>query len=231
MRRIRCSIANLLRIVLFTGIALAALRSGSPLWGSLLFTSAVAAMLVAVVAAVHRRDERRAFWLGFALFGWGYLLLCLVPEARSQLATTALLDFLHARVFGRSEPALFAWSWSGNAINNQITFSTAGIQPPDPEPFKIQDLLLRHAPFSPDGAPTPYYVPSTPDVSQLPSAETWLLTRSPATPASLMVPSATGLESFQRIGHALFSLVFALLGAILARRLDLTSRAPVTREP
>ena len=233
MRRIRCSIANLLLVVLFTGIALAALRSGSALWGSLLFTAAVAALLVAVVGAVYCRDQRRAFWLGFALFGWGYLLLGLVPEARSQLATTALLDVLHARVFGRSEPAQFTWSWSGrvNTINNPAPFSIPGTQPPDTEPFKIQDLFLRHSPFSPGGAGMPYNIPSTPDVYQLPSEETWLNVYPPTTTGNLMMPSAAGLESFQRIGHSLFSLVFAMLGGVLAQRVAFTSRSPESREP
>jgi hypothetical protein len=39
----------------------------------LLVTQAILA--VAVLAVVYRTQERRAFWLGFALFGWGYMAL------------------------------------------------------------------------------------------------------------------------------------------------------------
>ena len=29
-------------------------------------------LAVAVLGVVYRREERRAWWLGFALFGWGF---------------------------------------------------------------------------------------------------------------------------------------------------------------
>jgi len=34
------------------------------------------ALIAAVVLAIYRSGDRRAFWLGFAIFGWSYLLLC-----------------------------------------------------------------------------------------------------------------------------------------------------------
>jgi len=33
-------------------------------------------LFTAVVAAIYRKAETRAFWLGFFLFGWGFYVLC-----------------------------------------------------------------------------------------------------------------------------------------------------------
>src|SRR5947209_17145593 len=111
MRRSHVSIAHLLLVVLFCGVALAALRSPSTAWASALFTLATGALLVAPLGIIYRRGRRQAFCVGFALFGWGYFLLSLVPEARAQLGTTTLLGALHARLHahgGRGSPVFFS---------------------------------------------------------------------------------------------------------------------------
>lgn len=102
MSRLHFSLGTLLLAVLSAGVAFAALRSPSDTWASALFTLAVALLLVATLRAVHRRDHIRAYWLGFALFGWAYLILSLVPETTPRLATTGLLDALFARVHGHT---------------------------------------------------------------------------------------------------------------------------------
>src|SRR5262249_29134977 len=57
---------------------------------------------LAVLGVAYRRGRTRAGWLGFALFGGGYLALTLGPWAvdaiRPQLATSQLLDALHAKL-------------------------------------------------------------------------------------------------------------------------------------
>ena len=47
-------------------------------------------------------EARRAFWIGFALFGWSYLGLSLVPSIESRLMTTKALAYLDSKVPGRS---------------------------------------------------------------------------------------------------------------------------------
>ena len=39
---------------------------------SLIYTFCVSAILLAVVGALFVRGQRRLFWVGFAVFGWGY---------------------------------------------------------------------------------------------------------------------------------------------------------------
>ena len=55
-------------------------------------------LLVSILLAVHRTEKRRAFWLGFALFGAAYLGLSLVPPIESRLITTKALAFIDSKV-------------------------------------------------------------------------------------------------------------------------------------
>jgi WD40 repeat protein len=101
MRRIRFNIANLLVFVLILGIGFAALRESSELWDSGLFTLTLGALLLSILFAIHRAESRRAFWMGFALCGSGYLALSLIPSIESRLMTTKGLAYLDSKVPGR----------------------------------------------------------------------------------------------------------------------------------
>lgn len=103
MRHIRFSIANLLVVVLFVAVGFAALRESSDLWESVVFTLALAALLASILLAVHRTESRRAFWLGFALFGWITLGLSLIPSIESRLLSTKALAYLDSKVPGRPQ--------------------------------------------------------------------------------------------------------------------------------
>jgi hypothetical protein len=96
--RLRFSIASLLFLVLFLGVSLAALREANDLWDSAVFTATLAILLVAVLLAVHRAKRARAFWLGFAVFGWVYLVAGLVPAIESRLPSSKVLAWLDAKV-------------------------------------------------------------------------------------------------------------------------------------
>jgi hypothetical protein len=101
MRRIRFRIANLLVLVLFLAVGLAALRAATEPWDKALFGGTFVLLLVSVLLAVHRPGRARAFWLGFALFGWAYLVASLVPSVEARLPTTRALAYLDAKVPGR----------------------------------------------------------------------------------------------------------------------------------
>jgi len=88
MKHIRFSIASLLLVVLFVAVGFAALRESNETWNSGDFTLTLAALLISILLAIHRTESRRAFWIGFALFGWIYLGLSLVPSIEYRLLTT-----------------------------------------------------------------------------------------------------------------------------------------------
>ena len=102
MKHIRFSIASLLVVVLFVAVGFAALEESSDLWESGVFTLTLAALLISILLAVHRTESRRAFWIGFALFGWIYLGLSLVPSIESRLITTKAFAYLDSKLADRS---------------------------------------------------------------------------------------------------------------------------------
>ena len=105
MGKFRVSVTGLMAVVALFGLEFAALRAGSRLWFSAIYSLTALLLLFAVIAAKYRRGDARAFWFGFAVFGWGYLLLALGPwssphtedsedgpRPRAVLLTTQLID-------------------------------------------------------------------------------------------------------------------------------------------
>ena len=135
IRKLRFNIASLLGVILVLGVGFAALRESSELWESGVFTLTLAALLMSILLAVHRGESRRAFWIGFALCGWIYLGLSLVPSIEPRLITTKALAYLDSIVPGRS-PAGYtiqlagSGSGSGSPSNQvqSIAFTAVGNQ-------------------------------------------------------------------------------------------------------
>jgi hypothetical protein len=98
MRRFRFHLDSLVIVVLVIGVSLAALRESNEAWDSGVFTLVLAVLLASVLLAVHRTEERRAYWLGFALFGAAYLGLTLIPAIESRFITTKALAYIDSKV-------------------------------------------------------------------------------------------------------------------------------------
>jgi hypothetical protein len=108
--------------VALVAVGVAALRSPTALWASLVVLLALGAICGVTVCAILRRGPARGAWLGFAVFGWAYFLLTLSPwggeyglgPARFLTrASTALLqqidpDLVEMPVAGVEEFAVFA---------------------------------------------------------------------------------------------------------------------------
>ena len=101
----RFSIRTLMAFIVASAVGLAALRNANDLWAGMMLLFALASVGVAVLGASHMSGQERAWWMGFAVFGGGYLVAALCP-VRSELATTHLMEYLQARVVG-SEIATF----------------------------------------------------------------------------------------------------------------------------
>jgi hypothetical protein len=97
----RFSIATLIVVVLLCGVAVAALKQASDVWVGVLLAITLLLLGIALLGALQRKGASRAFWQGFAIFGWGYLVLTMGPWFREQvgarLVTFQLLDYLHAK--------------------------------------------------------------------------------------------------------------------------------------
>jgi hypothetical protein len=66
-------------IVLYLGFGFAALRNADEFWASATFTLAIMSIALAPVGAFARSGRARMPWVGFAVFGWTYLLIVHLP--------------------------------------------------------------------------------------------------------------------------------------------------------
>jgi hypothetical protein len=98
MRRFRFHLGSLVIVVLLMGIGFAALRESNEIWDNSIFSITLGVLSISILLAIHRTEKRRAFWLGFALFGSAYLGLSLVPSIESRLITTEVLTFLDSKM-------------------------------------------------------------------------------------------------------------------------------------
>ena len=94
MKPPRFTIGNLLVLVLVLAVGFAAWKRATPALEGAVFGSVLIVLLTSILLAVHRRGSNRAAWLGFALFGWSYLVLVQIPAVSARLPTTWGLAYL-----------------------------------------------------------------------------------------------------------------------------------------
>jgi hypothetical protein len=214
MRIPRFSISTLLVVIAILGVAMAALRSPSYLWANVTFTVALLAVLAAIACAIVGRGARRAYWLGFSLFGGTYLVICSAPGLHDsvcpRLATETLLDFIYppmAPAEFTPPPAAVPLAYS------PPSFPTVPVPPPAPAPGAQPQ----------PAAPTAfvYYTINTGITMPTQPATRWVAWTRPD--RSNGVGSVVGTvplvssEAFRQIGHSLFALLLATLGAAFSR--------------
>ena len=93
----RFALKHLLLATTLIAICAVALSTGTWFWTRVLFTLALAVNLGAVVAVLLLRGRQRAFWIGFAVFGWVYWLIVNYPLLRiaeHQLFASEIADML-----------------------------------------------------------------------------------------------------------------------------------------
>lgn len=105
MFRTRVSIAGLMWAVFLSAIGLAALKSGSDAWSGTIFLLTCGTLALGVVGIACDVPEARRWWVGFTVFGLGYLFLAfgfrLARLELPPLATDQLIWWLG----GALEPA------------------------------------------------------------------------------------------------------------------------------
>ena len=204
MRHIRFTISSLLIAVLFAGFGFAALRESNETWESSIFSITLVMLSISILLAVHRIEKRRAFWLGFALFGSAYLALSFVPSIESKLITTKALHFLDSKVT-RSIPArpvsfdpYEAASWDLVFVND---LESSAIFRNNGNGGWIKDVTSA-AGSNP---------PSFPNIVA----------------GSSLAGSSSTTENFVKIGHSLLAVIVASLGGYISRYLYTKNREAV----
>lgn len=97
--RLRYSLRAGMGLVLFAAVGFAALRFPSATSASLMFSATVLALGIATLGALLLTGRRRAFCMGAAVFGGGYLALAF-GDSRDLLATTPILGKLDVLLGG-----------------------------------------------------------------------------------------------------------------------------------
>lgn len=226
----RFSIGTLMMVVLVCGVAIAALHRASDTWAGVLLSLTMFLLGVAVIGAVYRQNATRAWWFGFALFGWGYLTLSSAPwfadQIRPRLPTTELLTYLHGKL--NPDPNI-----SANAImltgvstpaagNSSYTIQLAPTMSAGNASVKASQVVVAgpSAPPPPSGAAMGAGGPNagsmTPAAPTQPVLATYVFT----------LLNGGNLEQFQRVGHDLFTLLAALVGGLTARWFYRSGREP-----
>jgi hypothetical protein len=203
MKRPRFSIAALMVAIVILSLGLAALRYPNKLWESFYYSIPLAVLVFALLGVLFHRGLSRAFWGGFALSGWFYMLLNFGPwfadSFSPYLFTTACLDLIYPHV---AAPEQAAMAVEGARLPNMFGLAGAfggggfggGVVANDPWKFWTEI----------DNAASGFNV-----------ANNFQVDRS---------------RPFQMIGHALFALLFAYLGGIAARRFARLGARPVAPE-
>jgi len=109
MRRPRITIAHLVLVVLIAGLALAAVRSGSPAWAGAMLSVTFFVMTCSLLGAALERGMPRVYWSGFAALGWTYLFLTHAPWLNERVGVTLLapnlFESLHEVLRSTAQPA------------------------------------------------------------------------------------------------------------------------------
>ena len=207
MRRFQFSLRALLGATVFVAVACSTLLYASDTIASVVFTVTAVVLLAAVLAALFRRGTSRAFWVGFAIFGWGYLWLAHWPEPG------------WAGLPATSRPGWHLQEHEGLATTNLLSFTYHALLPLVRTPPPPSGVWAPRPLYS---APAGSYPPSTaigPGGSAAPLP--------PVAPAVPVMPAPTpfsypSLSSFMRVGHSLWAWLFAIFGGLLAPYLSAT---------
>jgi hypothetical protein len=186
MRRI--SIRTLMAFILVSAVGLAALRNADEVWAGMMLLLAMVAVGVAILGATLMRGRERAWWLGFAVFGGGYLVAALCP-VRSDLATTRLLHYVIAQ--SSLQPVIVARTPARNFRMIDGRYDKAALDS-----------------FARDSGPG---IPLI-DVKD----DKVIVLQEPPTRWRGILPGTANRDAFVHAGHSVFSLLAGLVGGTLA---------------
>ena len=187
MRGFHFSLRWLFGVVSFLAVGCGLLIYASPFLSKLTFTAAIVILLAAILSAVYQAGNHRAFWTGFAAFGFAYLwLTCGLWQSpdgstplRERLVTNDLLVRCHEVLPSRQ---------------TSVTLTSA-VGAPVPAIY----------------AGTVFYDQTgnvAPGIT-MPPGSTIMTTAT--------VTTSVDRTDFLTTGHSLVAIVFALLGGVIAR--------------
>ena len=89
----RFSLKSLLGAVTVVALSLASLLQPWRSWcPSLMLTGLLSLMLLSIPCSIFARERVRAFYVGFAIVGWGYFLLAYAPRIETNIGRQLLAN-------------------------------------------------------------------------------------------------------------------------------------------
>jgi hypothetical protein len=213
----RFSIAKLMGFVGVIALGIAALRAASDLWVGIVVLVTAALLGFAMIGIAYRREGKRAWWFGFALFGWGYWVMAAGPwfakEIGARLPTSQFLMFLHSKVQPQTQAGYADLSLSLTGQSGLMTSSGTMMLQPGIPGGPGSGLI----PGMAGGASAPLTFTTTPGANTAPQPGSFVV--------NFLFATSGNQDHFLRIGHCLFSLIAAFLGGLIAMRME-KSRCP-----
>ena len=196
----RFSLGRLLAGVTFVAFGCAALANATPLCSAVVATLTVATLFYAVLAAVYRVADSRAFWLGMSIVGWGYFLLVAFLSSGIPFGDAAELPF----------------------VTSKLLYALAEALPQDrPENIPAWIPASAQATLASGATPASFeiYTADNPPPANL---------TIPGGLVPTSLSSAPDFQEFYGIGECLWSLLLGSIGGLVARHLYATRerRAP-----
>jgi hypothetical protein len=210
MRRFRFHIGSIVILIVLFAVCLAALRESNQIWDSSVFSITLGTLFMSILLTIYRLGPKRAFWLGFALAGWTYLGLTLVPSIESRLITNKALVYLDSKV-PRSLMARLGY-FEGTDFDNDGTTDLYVVN------SQAHALVVDKANGAIAGS-TPITGPNS--ANNRASGNGWLFLLNSV--GRWMRGPVGSPENFVRIGHSLLALVVAVIGGQVSRHLHATN--------
>jgi hypothetical protein len=136
MAHLRISVGRMMILLLGLGLIMASLRFPSDTAAAAVLLVTQATLALASLAVVYRARECRAFWLGFALFGWGYMALTWDSwlgqgSDRPEMLTSITLDHLRAWFHRTLDPQRALWADTGpTRVDHMNRFTLGKLEEP-----------------------------------------------------------------------------------------------------
>lgn len=205
------SIRGLLIAVTIAAVGIAALLNANAWWEAAVWGASLFVLACAVGLIIYRRDDRRAFWIGFGIFGWLYLFVLVYswtpyanpqyfrsdPMAQSSLITTRLSHLAYSSILPDSKTQQEISAGAAGFTPTYYGTTTGGVATttaPASQPMPV----IGSVPIGGSGSPPG---PSFSGMGFMGSGM-------PMIPNPSYVP----IDNFTHIAHALWLLLIAAIG-------------------
>jgi hypothetical protein len=227
MHRYRFSLLAMFGFVAVVAVACAALARPSQLWLVVVSASSLGCLFYAVLAAAYGRNARRAFWLGFAVVGWGYVAV--EVDNNSFIAPTELVtNRLQSIIFGPTASPAGRYPTSYWSPVYQTTSANTPVVTAPPGPTDAYAAERASTGVQVESEVEPVIVPSDPGASLGPatvdgsapsSAGSFGYSTTSSYPINTPSLTEMDLEAFKQIAIWLWSPLLGFAGGLVALRL------------